>query len=101
MMNDKNINQQNLELYQKKIMMMGGHIENQVKLSPEQIKQLKKDYSMMFIGLTSINWSKGVTLGTAWQKALEQMDGFIAAKTKIANHPINKYLIEHLKYHHQ
>ena len=48
----------------------------------------------MYYGLTSLNWSKGMTLGMAWQKALEQMESFIAGKTKQINHPVNEHLVK-------
>ena len=60
-------NMQNLELQQKQIMMMGGLInKKQKKLSEEEIKQLKKDYSLMYFGFVSINWGQGKTLGVSW-----------------------------------
>lgn len=86
---------QNLELQQKQIMMMGGLInKKQKKLSEEEIKQLKKDYSLMYFGFVSINWGQGKTLGVSWQKGLEQMDAYIKSKSKIMGHPVNNELVK-------
>lgn len=100
MTNDFENNMQNFELQQKKFIMMGGDIKTQQKqLSPEVIKQIKKNYTRMYFALTSINWGQGKTLGMAWQKALEQMDAFVASKIKISNHPINNELVKfHTKF---
>ena len=88
-----------LELQQKHFIMMGGALKViQNKLSPMEIEKMKKDYVGMYYGLASINWGQGMTLGMAWQKALEQMDAFVASKAKIPNHPANSELI---KYHNQ
>ena len=95
MMNEQKNNSKNLEIFQKQIIMMGGDIKKeQQKLSPEVIKQIEKNYRQMYIGFTSINWGMGKTLGVSWQKALEQMDSFVASKTKIANHPVNNALVK-------
>lgn len=88
---------QQMELRQKQFIMMGGKSNtNQKKLSELEIKQIKQKYRSMYIGFVSINWGSGKTLGVSWQKALEQMDGFIASKSKIVGHPINNELV---KYH--
>ena len=72
---------------------MGGDVDKkQVKLSPEAIKKLRKDYMKMYIGFVSINWGQGKTLGESWQKAVEQMDAFVASKNKITGHPVNDEL---------
>lgn len=95
MTNDFENNMQNFELQQKQMMMMNAIVnKNQKKLPPEVIKQLKKDYVHMYFGFVSVNWGQGKTLGMAWQKALEQMDGFVASKTKIAGHPLNEELVK-------
>ena len=89
--------QANLEIQKNFFIMMGGELENtQTKLSKLEIEKLKKDYVGMYYAFTSINWGQGMTLGMAWQKALEQMDAFVATKAKIPNHPANQELI---KYH--
>ena len=87
-------NMQNFEFQQQQMLMMGVVINQvQEKLPPEIIKQMKKDYVKMYYGFTSINWGMGKTLGISWQKALEQMDSFVATKTKISGHPANNELI--------
>lgn len=84
---------QTLEVQQKYIIMLGADVnEKQVKLSPEAIKKLRKDYINMYIGFVSINWGQGKTLGASWQKAIEQMDAFVASKNKITGHPVNDEL---------
>jgi len=86
-------NNQNSEFQKKQFMLMGGEMKNiNNKLSAEEIKQITKNYRDMYFALTSINWGMGMTLGMAWQKALEQMDSFVAAKTKVENHPMNAEL---------
>jgi len=86
-------NVQNFDLQQKQIMMMGGLVnQKQNKLSPETIRQIKKDYIKMYYGFVSIDWGMGKTLGVSWQKALEQMDGYVMSKLKIENHPMNSEL---------
>lgn len=88
-------NVQNFDLQQKQIMMMGGIVDKkQNKLSPETIRQIQKDYVKMYYGFVSINWGMGKTLGVSWQKALEQMDGYVASKLKVGNHPLNSELIK-------
>ena len=95
MINENQNDFTNLTLQQKKFIMMGGDIKTQQKqLSPETIKQINKNYRLMYFAFTSINWGQGKTLGMAWQKALEQMDAYVASKTKIANHPINNELVK-------
>ena len=90
-----NTNQLNLELHQKKFILMGGKIKNvQKKLSANEIAQIKKSYRRMYFAFTSINWANGMTLGMAWQKALEQMNSFVATKSKIKNHPVNDELMK-------
>jgi len=88
-------NMKNFEFQQKKMMMMGAIVNNtQEKLPPEVIKQIKKDYHWMYFGFVSINWGMGKTLGVSWQKGLEQMDAYVATKTKIAGHPVNNELVK-------
>ena len=78
------------EIQKKQFMMMGGIIDTKQKvLSPETIKQIEKNYREMYFAFVSINWGMGKTLGVSWQKALEQMDAYVATKMKIAGHPIN------------
>lgn len=102
MINEVNNNVQNLSFQQQQIVMMGGMVDSkQKKLSPSEIKKMKSDYVAMYFGLVSINWGNGKTLGGAWQKALEQMDGFVMGKAKIANHPMNQELINfHREFRH-
>ena len=95
MVQDFEQNQLNFEFKQKQLIMMGGDVKNvKGKLSLQDIKQMQKKYISMYYALTSINWGQGMTLGMAWQKALTQMDGFVATKTKIPNHPMAKELIK-------
>ena len=94
-MNEMEKNLQNMKFRQKQIVMMGGGINQQTKkLSPAEIEQMKKNYVAMYFGFTSINWGMGKTLGMSWQKALEQMDGYVMSKVKIPNHPANAELIK-------
>ena len=85
--------QQLAQLKQNKFVMMGG-VANQKQLSVAEIKKLENDYRDMYFGLTSIHWSKGVTLGTAWQQALGQMESYIKSKAKIVNNPVFIKLLE-------
>ena len=88
MINELYTEQQRQKILQKQILMYGGSVKKQ-PLNVEEIKKLEKDYRTMFIGFTSINWSKpGTKLGTAWQKALSQMESYIKTKSKIINHPV-------------
>ena len=88
-------NMTNFDVQQKKLMMMGVIVNNvQEKLPPEVIKQIKKDYRNMYFGFVSTYWGQGKTLGISWQKGLEQMDAYIATKTKIANHPVNNEIVK-------
>lgn len=101
MMQNQNINNKNLTLQQKQIIMMGGNIKTEQKLSQQEIENIKKDYSRMYYAFTSINWAHGMTLGMAWQKALEQMQSFVAIKSENANHPMTNELIKiHREFHH-
>lgn len=96
MINELYTEQQRQKILQKQILMYGGSVKKQ-PLNVEEIKKLEKDYRTMFIGFTSINWSKpGTKLGTAWQKALSQMESYIKTKSKIINHPVYEQL---MKYH--
>ena len=95
MMNELEMKNLDIEFQQKKIIMMGGDIKNNVKkLSLAEIEQIKKNYRLMYFGFVSVNWGNGTTLGMAWQKALTQMDAFVASKAKIAGHPINSELVK-------
>ena len=88
-------NMQNIELQRKKIIMMGGSVKReQQKLPKETIEEMKKNYTKMYFAFTSINWASGKTLGMSWQKALEQMDSYVATKTKMQNHPIGTELMK-------
>ena len=92
-----NKNQIDTEFPRKQFIMMGGPLKVvQNKLSHAETEKMKKDYVGMYYGLTSINWGHSMTLGMAWQKALEQMDAFVASKVKIQNHLVNTEL---MKYH--
>ena len=90
---------QRQELRQHQILMHGGRTQKN-QLSQETIKQIKKDYYDMFIGFTSVNWSKpGTKLGTAWQKALSQMATYIKTKSNVPNNPVYKCLVDiHKKF---
>ncbi|MBN1324864.1 MAG: hypothetical protein JW974_01460 [Alphaproteobacteria bacterium] len=65
---------------------------NEKKLSPEDKKPIEKGVGDLFFGLAWTNWINGSSLGSAWQKALNQVDSFIATKTQ--NNPATKYLRE-------
>lgn len=84
----------NLELRQQQMMMFGAGEKHKVKLNEQEIKQVHKNYVGMYYGFVSINWSQGMTLGMAWQKALQQMDAFVETKTKVQNNPLNEHLIK-------
>jgi 5-keto 4-deoxyuronate isomerase len=96
MMQEFQKNQIELEFQQKQQMLMGGSVDAKAKkkMTPEDIKQMKKDYTNMYFALTSINWGHGGTLGMAWQKALSQMDAFVSTKMKMINHPMGKELLK-------
>ncbi len=89
-----NSDAQKNELLQKQFLMMGGMLDQQKKLTPQEIKKIEQDYRTMYFGLTSLNWSQGMTLGMAWQKALEQMWSFIGGKTKNGNQLVNEHLVK-------
>lgn len=68
----------------------------------KQIMMTKKNYIKMYYGFVSINWGMGKTLGMSWQKALEQMDGFVMTKTKISGHPMAMELVKiHTEFRHK
>lgn len=94
MMNELNLKQKNFEIQQKQFIMVGGKFDQQKKLTPQEIKQLEQDYRTLYFGLVSLNWSRSMTLGMAWQKALEQIESFITGKTKNTNHPVNEHLVK-------
>lgn len=89
----------NQDIQSKMAILMGIKPEKQIELTPEQKNQITKNYIAMYYSLAWINWCNGASLGTAWQKALEQMDGFVAGKIKVANHPMVGFLKElHVKH---
>lgn len=89
----------NQDIQSKMAILMGVKPEKQIELTPEQKNQITKNYIAMYYSLAWINWCNGASLGTAWQKALEQMDGFVAGKIKVANHPMVGFLKElHVKH---
>lgn len=91
----------NPDVQDKMAILMGTKKENQPELTPEQQKQITKNYIAMFFSLGVIYWCNGATLGVAWQKALEQMDSFVKTKIKVVNHPMAKYLNKlHEKHRH-
>ena len=96
MIQNLNTHQDIMEFRQKQNIMLGIFDKQTVRLSAEEIKKMKQDYVGMYYGFVSINWGQGLTLGMAWQKALEQMDAFVASKTKIPNHPANKDFLLHI-----
>ena len=84
----------NPDIRDKMAILTGANKEHQKEIPEEHQKQIVKNYVAMYFTLAAINWCHGMTLGMAWQKALEQMDAYIKSKTKIANHPMRKYLTE-------
>ncbi len=94
MMNEINKNLQNMEIQQLQMKMFGLNIDAKSKISMDEIKKIKQNYVGMYYGFVSVNWGRGMTLGMAWQKALEQMDAFIGGKTKTPNHSLNKILTQ-------
>ena len=92
-------NQLFTEIQERQLMLMGVAVKNnQKKLSFEDIRKMKQLYRDMYFAFTSINWGQGMTLGMAWQKALKQMETFVALKIKTPNHPMNTELI---KFHNE
>jgi len=81
----------NPDIKQRTLMMTGESKDKKLELNKEQQKQIAIAYSKMFYALTTIHWCNGATLGTAWQKALEQMSSFVKTKSN-PGHPMNKYL---------
>lgn len=95
MMQEFEKNQLDLEFQQKQLMSMSGFAEtNKKQIAKEDIAQMKKNYLEMYLGLKNINWSQGMTLGMALQKALVQMDAFVASKLKVQNHPMGQELLK-------
>lgn len=93
---------QRQELRRHQILMYGGKSQKTYKtqLSQETIKQIEKEYTKMFYGFTSVNWSKPETkLGTAWQKALSQMATYIKTKSNVPNNPVYECLVDIHKKH--
>ncbi|MBN1281974.1 MAG: hypothetical protein JW985_03320 [Alphaproteobacteria bacterium] len=65
---------------------------NEKKLSPGDKKIIEQGAGNLFFGLAWTNWLNGGVLGSAWQKALNQMDSFI--KTKNTSNPAVRYTRE-------
>ena len=65
---------------------------NEKQLTVEDKKIIEKGVGDLFFGLAWTNWLKGSTLGHAWQKALEQVDGFVSSKNQ--DNPAAKHLRE-------
>jgi hypothetical protein len=87
------------EFMNQKIIMMGGNQNQRAKqISEAEIKRMKQKYVAMYYGFVSIHWGMGKSLGASWQRALEQMDGFIATWEKIPNHPLTR---EMKKFHQE
>lgn len=85
----------NNELLEKKMGVLFAQPQEKSKekqLSPEDKKAIEKGLGDLFFGLAWTNWLNGATLGIAWQKALEQVDSFVAGKNQ--NNPATKYLRE-------
>ncbi len=60
------------------------------QLSQAVKQQIAKSYFQMYFGLSMVNWLAGGKLGSAWHKAIRQMDTCIASKN--ANNPVTMYL---------
>lgn len=81
----------NPDVKQRILMISGDKKDSKLELTQEQQKQVAVNFSKMFSGLVVINWCRGLKLGMAKQKALEQMSAYVKSKTN-PEHPMNKYL---------
>ena len=83
----------NADVRRKIVLLMRGHKDDKIEVPQHQQQQIAKNYMKTFYALAAINWTKGMVLGAAWQKALDQMNSFVVGKAKSPNNPVNKYLV--------
>jgi hypothetical protein len=71
---------------------MNKESNQNLQKSLSEVDQNKLNYALaeLFFGLSRSNWVQGCKLGTARQKALEQIESFL--KSKDPNNPVVKYL---------
>lgn len=85
------VKQQNPNFMVEKKMRMAMNIPPQIEkvpeISPEDKKEMEKQFSELYFGLTYLNWMQGGSLGAAWQTALGQIRAWVVAKTE--RHPDN------------
>jgi len=81
----------NPNVKQRILMINGDKKDSKLELTKEQQKQISVNFSKMFSGLVVVNWCRGLKLGVARQKALEQMSAYVKSKLN-PEHPMNKYL---------
>ena len=68
-------------------------MENQMNfnVNEKDLAGIRHAFIKMYNSLATINYCKGGTIGTAQQKALDQMSSFVKTKA-VQNHPMNEYL---------
>lgn len=82
----------NNEIDKNTAILMGQGTPNQIQeIKPSEQQQLTNAYLKLFFGLAGTNWEhQDTTLGAAWYRALQQINGMIGAKDK--NNPAAMYL---------
>lgn len=60
-------------------------------INEKDLAAIKHEFMKMYNSLATINYCRGGTVGTAQQKALDQMSSFVKTKT-VQNHPMNEFL---------
>lgn len=81
----------NPDVKQHILMINGDKKDPKLELTKEQETQIAVNFGKMFSGLVVVNWCRGLNLGMAKQKALEQMSAYVKSKSN-PEHPMNKYL---------
>lgn len=81
------------EIQQQMAVLMCGKQQEKQDLTTQQKEAITQSYMEMYFALAAFNWGGGMTLGVAWQKALEQMHAFVSSKAKTVSNPVNKYLV--------
>lgn len=80
----------NFEKHMQIIAGMDVSNDNKMQLSDTDKKRIGDAYFKLFYNLTYANWLRGGNLGTAWFRALKQLNEFIMKKN--ANNPAIMYL---------
>ena len=83
------INQQNIATMQQKFVIQIDE-KTLKRVKPFDREELVKAYLQLFAGFSWVNWTKGHSLGRAWQTALSQCAAFCESKNK--KNPAAKYL---------